>query len=89
MIVHEKGVEDSWKECMKRLMNEDGEWEHGVSAEVKGGGTSRLHRDRWGCCSIEKDEGAWGSRFVRVVGGNDTGYRECWNSVVVGFVMVL
>jgi len=38
MIVHEKGVEDSWKECMKRLMNEDGEWEHGVSAEVKGGG---------------------------------------------------
>jgi len=28
MILDEKGIKDSWKECMKKLMNEGNEWDH-------------------------------------------------------------
>ena len=37
MIVDEKGIKDSWKEYMEKLMNEENEWDHGISAEVKEG----------------------------------------------------
>jgi len=37
VIVDEKGIEDSWKEYMEKLMNEENEWDHGISAEVKEG----------------------------------------------------
>ena len=37
MIVHEKGIKDSWKEYMERVMNEENEWDHGISDEVKEG----------------------------------------------------
>jgi len=37
MIVDEKGIKDSWKEYMENLMNEENEWDHGISAEVKEG----------------------------------------------------
>jgi len=37
VIVYEKGITDSWKENMKKLMNEENEWDHGISAEVKEG----------------------------------------------------
>jgi len=37
MIVDEKGIEDSWKEYMEKLMNEENEWDHGISDEVKEG----------------------------------------------------
>ena len=39
MIVDEKGIKDSWKEYMEKLMNEQNEWDHGISAEVKEGPT--------------------------------------------------
>jgi len=35
VIVDEKGIKDSWKEYMEKLMNEENEWDHGISAEVK------------------------------------------------------
>ena len=35
VIVDEKGSKDSWKEYMKKLMNEENEWDHGISVEVK------------------------------------------------------
>ena len=35
LIVDEKGIKDSWKEYMEKLMNEENEWDHGISAEVK------------------------------------------------------
>ena len=37
VIVNEKGIKDSWKEYMEKLMNEENEWDHGISAEVKEG----------------------------------------------------
>ena len=35
MIVDEKGIKDSWKEYMEKLMNEENEWDHSVSTTVK------------------------------------------------------
>ena len=37
VTVDEKGIKDSWKEYMEKLMNEENEWDHGISAEVKEG----------------------------------------------------
>jgi len=37
VIVDEKGIKDSRKEYMEKLMNEENEWDHGISAEVKEG----------------------------------------------------
>ena len=37
MIVDEKEIKDSWKEYMEILMNEENEWDYGISAEVKEG----------------------------------------------------
>ena len=34
VIADEKGIKDSWKECMEKLMNEENEFDHGISAEV-------------------------------------------------------
>ena len=35
VIVDDKGIKDSWKEYMEKLMNEENEWDHKLSAEVK------------------------------------------------------
>jgi len=35
VIVHEKGIKDSRKEYMEKLMNEENEWDHRISAGVK------------------------------------------------------
>jgi len=37
VTVDEKGMKDSWKEYMKKLMNEENEWDQGISAEFKEG----------------------------------------------------
>ena len=37
VIVDEKGIRESWKEYMEKLMNEENEWDHRISAEVKEG----------------------------------------------------
>jgi len=37
VIVDDKGIKDSWKEYMEKLMNEEKEWDHNISAEVKEG----------------------------------------------------
>jgi len=37
VIVDDKGIRDSWKEYMDKLMNEENEWDHKLSAEVKEG----------------------------------------------------
>ena len=37
VIVDDKGIKDSWQEYMKKLMNEENEWDHMMSAEVKEG----------------------------------------------------
>jgi len=35
VIVDEKGIKDSWKEYMEKLMNEENKWDHRISATVK------------------------------------------------------
>jgi len=37
VIVDEKGIKDSWKEYLEKLMNEENEWDHRISATVKEG----------------------------------------------------
>ena len=37
VIVDDKKIKDSWKEYMEKLMNEENEWVHMISAEVKEG----------------------------------------------------
>jgi len=37
VIVDDKGIKDSWKENMEKLMNEENERYHKISAEVKEG----------------------------------------------------
>ena len=37
VIVDVNGIKDSWKEYMEKLMNEENEWDHGISSEVKEG----------------------------------------------------
>ena len=32
VIVDGKGIKDSWKEYMEKLMNEENEWDHKISA---------------------------------------------------------
>jgi len=37
VIVDDKGIRDSWKEYMEKLMNEENEWSHKMSAGVQEG----------------------------------------------------
>jgi len=37
VIVDKKGIKDSWKEYMEKLMNEENEWDHRIEATVKEG----------------------------------------------------
>ena len=40
-----KGIKDSWKEYMEKLMNEENEWDHKLSAEVKEGPADCIRMD--------------------------------------------
>jgi len=35
VIVDDKGIKDSWKEYTEKQMNEENEWDHKISAEVR------------------------------------------------------
>jgi len=37
VTANDKGIKDSWKEYMEKLMNEENEWDDKLSAEVKEG----------------------------------------------------
>ena len=45
MIVDDKGIKDAWKEYMEKLMNEENEWDHKLSAEVKEGPADCIRMD--------------------------------------------
>jgi len=45
VTVHEKGITDSWKEYMEKLMNEENEWDHRISAGVKEGPADCIRMD--------------------------------------------
>ena len=37
VIIDKKGIKDSWKEYMEKLMNEENEWDYKISTEVNEG----------------------------------------------------
>ena len=45
VIVDDKGIKDSWKKYMEKLMNEENEWDHKLSAEVKEGPANCIRLD--------------------------------------------
>jgi len=45
VIVDEKGIKDSWKQYMEKLMNEKNEWDHRISAGVKEGPADYIRMD--------------------------------------------
>ena len=45
MIVDDKGITDAWKEHMEKLMNEENQWDHKISAEVKEGPADCIRMD--------------------------------------------
>jgi len=46
VIVDEKEITESWKEYMEKLMNEENEWDHRISAEVKEGPADCIRIDK-------------------------------------------
>jgi len=57
VIVDEKGIKDFWKEYMEKLMNEENEWDHGISAEVKERPADRIRIGEV-AAALKKDEEA-------------------------------
>ena len=45
VIVDDKGIKDSWKEYMEKLMNEENEWDRKLSDEVKEGPADFIRMD--------------------------------------------
>ena len=45
VIVIEKGIKDSWKEYMEKLINEENEWDHRIEATVKEGPAGCIRMD--------------------------------------------
>jgi len=45
VIVDGRGIKDSWRGCMERLMNEENEWDHEMSAEVREGPAGCIRMD--------------------------------------------
>jgi len=45
VLVDGKGIKDSWKEYIEKLMNEENEWDRKISAEVKEGPADCIRMD--------------------------------------------
>ena len=55
VIVDEKGTKCSWKEYVEKLMNEENEWDHRISAGVKEGPADCIRIDEV-AAALKKDE---------------------------------
>jgi len=84
VIVGEKGIKDSWKEYMEKLMNEENEWDHRIVATVKEGPADCIRLDE--VAAALKMMKRQSLRHVRASSRNDTIHRGYWNSVDTGFI---
>ena len=84
MIVHKKGIKDSWKEYMEKLTNEKNKWDHRISAGVKEGPAENIRIDE--VAAALKNIKRQSPRHVRASSINDTSHRGYWNSVNIGFM---
>ena len=84
MIVEEKGIKDSWKEYMEKLMNEENEWDHRISTTVNEGPADCIRTDE--VAAALKQMKSQSPRLVRASGRNDTIHMGYCNSVDTGFM---
>ena len=69
---------------MEKLMNEENEWDHRISAGVKEGPADCIRIDE--VTAALKQMKRQSPRFVRASGRNDTNHRGYWNSVDIGLM---
>ena len=86
MIVDDKGIIDSWKEYMKKLMNEENEWDHSMSAGAKERPADCIRIDE--VAAAFKKMKRQSPRLVMVSGRNDTSHRGYWNLVDTRFLVL-
>ena len=84
MIVDDKKIKGSWKEYMEKLMNEENEWDHKISAEVKEGPADCIRMDevRAALKEMKRHKAPGLSAGNR----NDTSHRGDWNPVDIKFM---
>ena len=85
MIVDDKGIKDSWKEYMEKLMNEENEWDHKISAEFKEGPADCIRMDEVRAV-LKKMKRHKAPGFVGAGSRNDTSHRGYWNTVDIRFM---
>ena len=76
-------IKDAWKEYMEKLMNEENEWDHRISAGVKEGPADCIRIDE--VAATLKKMKRQSLRLLRASSRNDTNHRGYWNSVDTGF----
>jgi len=84
VTVDEKGIKDSLKEYMEKLMNEENEWDHRIWAGVKEGPADCIRIDD--VATALKNMERQSPSLVMASGRNDTSHRGYWNSVDIGFI---
>jgi len=82
VIVDEKGVKDSCKEYMEKLMNEEN---HRILAGVKEGPADCITIDEV-AAALKKMKRHKSPMLVRASSRNDTSHRGYWNSVDIIFM---
>jgi len=82
--VDDKGIKDSWKECMEKLMNGENVWGHKISAEVKEGPADCIRMDK--VRAVIKKMKRHSPGIVGAGSRNDTRYRGYWNTVDIRFM---
>jgi len=84
LIVDEKEIKDSRKEYTEKLMNEENECHHRISAGVKEGPANCIRINE--VAAALKKMKRRSTRFVRACSRNDTSHTGYWNSVEIGFM---
>jgi len=84
VIIDEKGIKDTWKEYLEKLMIEDNELDHRISAGVKKGPAVCIRIDEV-AAALKKMKRHKTPGFVRT-SRNDTSHSRYWNSLDIGFM---
>ena len=84
VIVDDKAIKDSWKEDMEKLMNEENEWDHKISAEVKEGPADCIRMAE--VSAVLKKMKGIKPQDCRAGSRNDTSHWGYWNQVDIRFM---
>ena len=85
MSVDEKRIKDSWKEYMEKLMNEENEWDDGISAEVKKGPADCIRIGEV-AATLKKMKRHRAPGLSGLTAEMIQATEKYWNSVVIGFM---